>query len=262
MKQLTLIAGLVVAALLAGTAIVVGGDMARTSSASDPQGKAPGSGVGLPWQIDTQPDGSSRVMGLSLGSEAQSSTLADVRRLWGPDVQIAIIAAPGENGSLEAFVDPAQAGFVSGKMVVSARLPAEVIRGMRERAVKVDFMESTTRKHTLQPEDEQAALAAPLTAVSFIPAARLDAEAIVARFGQPARRIQSNGHLEHFLYPDKGLDVVLDSDGKELLQYVAPAEFKRVQAPLEAALAASQATAPAAQAAQVTEPLSASAPKP
>ena len=38
--------------------------------------------------------------------------------------------------------------------------------------------------------------------------------------------------LEHFLYPDKGLDLVLDSKGKEVLQYVAPADFARLRAPL------------------------------
>ena len=143
----------------------------------------------------------------------RTSSLADVRRMWGPDVQIAIIAAPGEDGSLEAFVDPAPAGFVTGKLVVTAQLSPGALKAMRERALKTEFMDSSTRKHTLQPEDEALALAAPIVSLSFIPQARLDAEAIVARFGTPARRIRSNGHLEHFLYPDKGLDVVLDSEG-------------------------------------------------
>jgi hypothetical protein len=36
----------------------------------------------------------------------------------------------------------------------------------------------------------------------------------------------------HLLYPEKGLDVVVDSDGKELLQYVAPRNFAELREPL------------------------------
>ena len=55
---------------------------------------------------------------------------------------------------------------------------------------------------------------------------------ILERFGQPAERIRVGENLEHFLYPAKGLDVVLDSKGRELFQYVAPARFDALRAPL------------------------------
>lgn len=247
MKKVAILAGMVAGSLLLGTLVVVGGDFmkAQSPSASQPAGAA--SGPGLPWQIEVRPDGASRVMGLTLSTGPEASTLADVRRLFGTEVQVAVIAAPGEAGSLEAFVDPAQLGFVSGKLVVTARLDAATLQGLRERATKSDFMESATRKYTLSPADEALALKAPVAALSFIPQARLDADAILARFGQPARRVRSNGHLEHFLYPDKGLDVILDTEGKELLQYVPPAAFERLSAPLEASLATQAASAPASQ---------------
>ncbi len=235
MNKVAVLAGMVAGSLLLGTLVVVGGDMSKAPSPTASQA----GGTGLPWQIDVRPDGSSQVMGLTLSNGPDASTLADVRRLFGAEVPIAIVAAPGEAGSLEAFVDPAQIGFVNGKLVVTARLDAATLQGLRERALKSDFMESATRKYTLAPADEALALKAPIAALSFIPQARLDADAILARFGPPARRVQSNGHLEHFLYPDKGLDVILDTEGKELLQYVPPANFVRLSAPLEAGSAPS-----------------------
>ena len=36
----------------------------------------------------------------------------------------------------------------------------------------------------------------------------------------------------HWLYPVKGLDVVVREEGKEVLQYVAPREFERLARPL------------------------------
>ncbi|MEK6667993.1 MAG: hypothetical protein AABZ19_04135 [Pseudomonadota bacterium] len=215
-----------------------------------PQGKPQGqatqpAGTPPPWQVTPGPDGSSEALGLTLGT----STLADVRQRFGIDTQIAIIAAPGEDGALEAFVDRAQAGFIAGKLVVTAALPASspaTVRSLRERALKSEFMESTTRKYTLRPEDEALALQARIVALSFIPQASLDADIILARFGTPAARVRSNGRQEHFLYPDKGLDVILDTEGKELLQYVAPRDFERLRAPLQAASAASATSAASA----------------
>lgn len=234
MNKVAILAGMVAGSLLLGTLVVVGGDLMKAPGSAPSHGSSALPGSGLPWQIEVLPGGASRVMGLTLSNGPNASTLADVRRLFGAEVPIAVIAAPGEGGSLEAFVDPAQVGFVSGKLVVTARLDAGTIQGLRERALKSDFMESATRRYTLAPADEALALKAPIAALSFIPQARLDADAILARFGQPARRVQSNGHLEHFLYPQKGLDVVLDTEGKELLQYVAPADFAGLSAPLEA----------------------------
>lgn len=259
MNKVALIAGMVAGSLLLGTLVVVGGDLMKGQASAGSQNAGAASGPGLPWQIEVHPDGSSRVMGLTLSNGPEASTLADVRRVFGAEVPIAVIAAPGEAGSLEAFVDPAQLGFVSGKLVVTARLDAATLQGLRERALKSDFMESATRKYTLSPADEALALKAPVAALSFIPQARLDADAILARFGPPARRVNSDGHLEHFLYPDKGLDVILDTEGKELLQYVPPADFARLSAPLDAARAASgastsSAAAPGASSGQAPAP--------
>ena len=244
MKQFWIVSGLVVAALGA-SALIVGGGMWSG------QHDAPAATHDMPWQVQALPGGGSQVLGLTLGEASPGrSTLGDIQRRWGDAVQIAIVAAPNEAGTLEAYVDPMQAGFISGKAIITAHLPPDVIQGMRERAVKTEYMGGTTRKATLASADLAEALKAPVTAVSFIPAANLDEAIILSRFGQPAERVRSNGHLVHFLYPDKGLDLALDSEGKELLQYVAPAEFERLRQPLLAAASASAAasgvSAPAA----------------
>ncbi len=231
MKTHQWVLGLVAAALSASALVAFGPSLLKTPAPE----QASQQDSGLPWQIKLNPNGSSTVMGITLGTPEQSSRLSEAQGRWGPDTQIAIIAAPGENGTLEAFVDPAQAGFISGKVVVSASLPPEVIRGMRERAIKAEFMESTTRKYVLAPADLPVALAAPVVALSFIPQANLDADTVLARFGTPNERLRSGEKLEHFLYPDKGLDLALSSEGKELLQYVAPTQFERLRQPLKAA---------------------------
>ena len=195
---------------------------------------------GLPWQIETLPGGEAQVFGLTLGK----STLADARARFGPEMQLAVIAEPDERGNVEGYYEGVTAGFVAGKLIVTADLPPEAIDGMRERAPKTQYMQSTTRRATLAPADEAAALAAPIRGLAFIPSAQLDEAVILERFGQPAERIRVNDHQEHLLYPAKGLDLVLDSKGRELLQYVAPARFDALRAPLLAQAAGSKPGTP------------------
>lgn len=184
----------------------------------------------MPWQIETLPSGESRVFDLTLGR----STLADAKARFGTEMQLALVAEPDEDGNVEGYYESATAGFVAGKLIVTAELPKDVIEGMRERAPKTEYMQSTTRKAKLADADLAAALAAPIRGMAFIPSAQLDEAIVLERFGQPTERIRVNDHVEHLLYPAKGLDLVLDSKGKELLQYVAPARFEALQAPLKA----------------------------
>ncbi len=240
MKQFWMVSGLVVASLAAATLLVVGRDLTTPPGPDHTEART---GAGVPWRVEPQAGGGIKVMGLTLApAGAPGSTLQDAHDMWKDGMEIAIIAAPGEDGTLEAFVDPLAAGMISGKGIITAQLPKQQIKAMRERALKAEFMESTTRKYKLDPLDLQAALKAPISALSFIPQANLDEATILSRFGQPAERVRSNGHVEHFLYPDKGLDIALDTEGKELLQYVAPPLFDaQLRAPLKAAaLTASQ----------------------
>jgi len=183
---------------------------------------------GLPWQIEVLADGGSRVFGLTLAH----STLGDARGRFGMDMEIAVIAAPGEPGSLEAYYNNVTVGVFMGKMILVAGVDKETVARLRQRAIKSVHMDSSTRKYILHHDDLALAWRAPIASITFIPAASLDEQTVLRRFGAPAERIRVDERVEHFLYPDKGLDLALDSKGKEVLQYVAPHQFARLREPL------------------------------
>ena len=185
----------------------------------------------LPWQITADGQGGSHIFGLQPGV----STLGDVRRRLGDEIEVAIIAEPNEIGSLEGYYGQIALGFVLAKMIVTVDVPEEVISAMRERALKAKHMESTTRRITLHPDDLAAVDRAPISAISVIPTVNLEAATVIQRFGEPGERIVVSDKRTHLLYPKLGLDVVVDKDGKELLQYVAPRHFARLRDPLLAA---------------------------
>lgn len=193
-----------------------------------------------PWQVRVLENGGSQVMGLQLGPHA--STLGDAKRVLAgarDDLQIAVIASPNEAGALEAYQDTASAGGLAGKLVLSVALDADSLRRLKRQAVKVEPLESGARRYSL-PEAELAALwQLPISGITFIPSTQLDAATVSQRFGTPAQRIRGNEHLEHWLYPSIGLSLALDTQGREVLQYVAPAQFERLREPLLRTAAAS-----------------------
>lgn len=186
---------------------------------------------GMPWQIEHPGPGQSRVFGLTLGGAA-ASTLADAQRLSPQLPKLALLAPQDGPPALEAYFDSVSLGALTGKLVLSIAASATDLEVIRSNAAKTGHLDSGMRKFALNEADRQRAEALPLAAIAFIPSASLDEAIIVQRFGAPAERIRQGETLEHFLYPARGLDIVLDSKGKEVLQYVAPADFARLRAPL------------------------------
>jgi hypothetical protein len=185
----------------------------------------------LPWQIELDGQGGSRVFGVRPGVQ----TLGEVRAILGGEPEVAIIARPDEPGALEAYYAQLPLGFVLAKVILTVDVDPAAIIAMRERAPKAEYMESTTRKITLHPDDLAAAERLPVRAVAVIPTVNLDEATIFQRFGQPAERLPVSNKRVHLLYPERGLDIVVDADGKELLQYVAPRDFALLREPLRKA---------------------------
>lgn len=192
----------------------------------------------LPWQITLDGLGGSSVFGLKPGV----STLGEVRQRFGSEMELAIVAEPNEVGTLEGYYSAVSLGFVMAKMVVTVDAKNEAIIAMRDRALRAKHMDSTTRKITLNADDLAVADQMLVRAISVIPTVNLDEATVIQRFGQPGERVEISEKRVHLLYPQQGLDVVVDGNGKELLQYVAPHNFASLREPLRAAVAAQPAS--------------------
>lgn len=192
----------------------------------------------LPWQITLDGQGGSSVFGLKPGV----STLGEVRQRFGSEMELAIVAEPNEVGMLEGYYSGVSLGFVMAKMIVTVDAKDEAIIAMRDRALRAKHMDSTTRKITLNADDVAAADQMLVKAISVIPTVNLDEATVIQRFGQPGERVEISEKRVHLLYPQQGLDVVVDGNGKELLQYVAPRNFASLREPLRAAVAVQPAS--------------------
>lgn len=189
--------------------------------------------LGMPWQIDILPDGKSRVFGLTLGS----SMVNDATVAFSDAPQLAVVAASSQAGNMEAYFERVALGPLTGKVIVVADMPDKQLLDIQKRAEKTEPLESGNRRFSLSADDRLAAGQALMRSITFIPAGRLDAQVVQERFGGAGERL-AVGDVEHFLYPDKGLDLALSREGKAVLQYVAPAHFASLRDPLLRAAAA------------------------
>jgi len=189
---------------------------------------APSSGA--PWQVALPAPGHSRVFGLDL----PGSTLAQARQRWGDALVLALIAGGDGTLALEGYVEKFEAAGVGGRLLLAFDAEGTAATLARWRGALPGVPQpSGGRRHMLTAAALVELAPAALVGLSFVPAARLDAEVLTARFGAPAERLATGDGLEHWLYPQLGLAVALDARGRDVLQYTAPADFqRRLAAPL------------------------------
>jgi hypothetical protein len=184
--------------------------------------------TGLPWQLELTEQGATRVFGVTLGQ----TTLGEAVTQLGHDMELAIMATAGEAGSLEMYYGNYRAGLMSARLVLAAELGDDAINSLRRNAVEIEVLKSGARKYVLGSEDHAQAFGAVITSIACIPAVNLDHDIIIKRFGEADEILQTSEDITHYLYPQMGLDIILSEEGKEVLQYVAPAEFHRLREPL------------------------------
>jgi hypothetical protein len=181
--------------------------------------------TGFPWQIERLPDGTTRVFGLVPGQ----TTLGEAMARLGDDNELAIIAPPGETGSLEVYYSHYTAGLIEGRLILVADIEPDALASMQMRARR----QGGTHRLLLDEGDLPTARRAAVRAITFMPTFDLDEETTRARFGIPAEVLPVSAQEQHLLYPELGLDLILNADGKDVLQYLSPDDFDTHRAQLQ-----------------------------
>jgi hypothetical protein len=185
-------------------------------------------GQDLPWQIERSADGATiTVFGLTLGE----STVRDAVAKLGRRYALAVFEEPAGELSLEAYFRDAVVGGLNARLVLSARLPEPVLAAFKAHAGRGQPTADGGLRYTVAA-DQELALGAVVTAITYMPVVRFDADLVRQRFGEPAESVAARDGA-HWLYPILGLDLLLGDNGEALLQYVPPPEFEsRLRAPL------------------------------
>ena len=184
---------------------------------------------GLPWQIEKTADNNTRVFNITLGK----TTLQEAEKILLGDGEISLFHAPDNSYSLEAYFDKVDIAGLTAKMILVMDLPQEELDKMYQRGVRISKSGSGSNKVNIATPDLHRTREAPIASITYLPSINLKADQIKAKFGEPKNRvIEPDTGVEHWLFPDIGLDIALDSNGKDVLQYVLPSSFAKISKPL------------------------------
>ncbi|MCB1876148.1 MAG: hypothetical protein KDH88_09245 [Chromatiales bacterium] len=182
----------------------------------------------LPWQIELDADGNSTVMGITLGK----SSLLDGARTMGEKADIGLFVNPDGSQSLEAYFQSVRLSGLSAVVVLEGDLSEAELTALATRAVSRKRRLNAV-KLELPEEDIKQIQDRPVRSITYIPKVNLQADVIDRRFGEPARKLVVDEHTSQWLYPDKGLAIAVSDNAREVLQYVRPVDFPRLEAKLE-----------------------------
>lgn len=186
----------------------------------------------LPWQIKVQDSGRTEVFGMVLGQ----TTLADLdgRRLPVPDIRLFV--EPDGGRSAEAFfqnarIPPFEANLVMLLGVDDAGLERLWTERTSERPTP-----SGARRYGLSDAALREMGRVPVVELSYVPRARWDRELLRERFGEPVSRLRLDDAQEYWLYPDRGLAIMLPlGRGRVQMHYVTLDRWETVLERLERA---------------------------
>lgn len=179
---------------------------------------------GLPWQVELS-DGNSRVFGITLGS----STLADAIAVINLDYELAILAKYRQTGALELFYRHFKARQLQGKLILVVDADDALLASLKTEAISGEMLDNGTEKYLLSEQQFLSAQQLPIRSITLATTARLNQEMIEQRFGAAKLTVATSEHVTHYLYPELGLDILVDDKGSDLLQYVAPRNFSALQ---------------------------------
>ena len=179
----------------------------------------------LPWQITISENGLSEVFGITIKQTTVRDALATLKAF--PE----IAAFEHKNGrrNLEAYISSISLSGLNAKVILEYAVSNEDLSRYIKDSVNKEGTPSGAFKYELNEEDVLQAMQLPVNSISYIPYAQFDDEIILQRFGIADETIEVNENTSILLYPDLGLSLTYNKEDKELLQYVAPADFDRLR---------------------------------
>lgn len=176
----------------------------------------------LPWQVQVNPDGTVRVLDITLGR----STLADAIDKFGGVEGLAVFEGSDGTMALEAYFGTVQFGPLKAKVIATLDSSRVELDALKSAAPSRDGSPSGDWKYPLS-EGPAPHADKPVQGLTYIPGTRaLDEAFLLERFGRPAAMLRESEQAVSWFYPERGLSVLLDDEAREVFEYRLPQNFE------------------------------------
>jgi len=170
----------------------------------------------LPWNAYFDEQGKLHALGITL----KQTSLREAMDIYGKDVEIRMFTdKDGGNKKAEAYFPTMYIGSIKAAVAVNLMVSEEELNKVYSRGAKISPITSGGREVKLSSDDNLNFLDKTIESITLIPRKNLDERAISMRFGTPDKTALDNDGLQRLFFNKIGLEMIVDPDGPEALQY-------------------------------------------
>ncbi|MDQ7074715.1 MAG: hypothetical protein Q9O24_06075 [Gammaproteobacteria bacterium] len=179
----------------------------------------------LPWQHEVLANGDLKVFGLTLGQ----SILQEARVKVAKPASVGLFQNPDNELALEAYFENVLLSGLRVGLICEVEATQAQLIEFAKRNVSRSPMPSGSLKYELTEADLNTIVDWKIRSLNYLPTINWEPELLLRRFGLPDEKITLKENIAYWLYPKQGLAITVDDEGKELMQYVRPADFGRIR---------------------------------
>ncbi len=171
----------------------------------------------LPWNSFRDAQGHVHTLGLVIGQ----STLRDAMARYGDDVEIKAFADRNlQPTSVEAYFPHIQLFSLRTPLILRLKVSPTRMHALIQEALGIRGTPTGSKEILLSGFQQRTLADAAIEAITLPTGMDLPKEAILKRFGQPTHvRRNAADKTERWIYPEKGLEIIVDPEGKEVLEW-------------------------------------------
>lgn len=175
----------------------------------------------LPWDIKPGADGSVEVFHLAIGQV----TLREMIERFHHFPEIALFTGDNKAPRLEAYFGKRRLGIFEARLIAEIEADEAQLQQYVDTSTDREAQASGAWKYTLseaavkQINDQKARY------LIYMPVADYEMDIVGQHFGEPADKFKVSETAKYWFYPQKGLTILLDKDGSDVLSYSSTTNF-------------------------------------
>nr|CAA6829673.1 MAG: Unknown protein [uncultured Thiotrichaceae bacterium] len=175
----------------------------------------------LPWDTKLTPEGHTEVFHLSIGQV----TLREMIEHFHHFPEIALFTSENKAPRLEAYFGKRRLGIFEARLIAEMDADESQMQQFVDTSIDREAQASGAWKYTLSEDSVKQINEQKVRYLVYMPIADYKADIVVKRFGEPVDKFVINETGEIWFYPNKGLAILLDNDGKDVVHYSSSGLF-------------------------------------
>ena len=178
----------------------------------------------LPWQIEITPEGNTRVFEVEVGK----TTVEAATKHWRVHPEIALFKQPDGSLRLESYLGKITLPPFDARIILKLDADQATLEQFEANSTSIDPTPSGSYQLRLSGNDFEKALQMPIRELSYSPAVDTDTPMLAKRFDKPDNIIQIDENSSYWLYPQRGLVMLINNEDKEVFHYFPPRDYEDV----------------------------------